>query len=68
MALLCGVGFTMSLFIGALAFPGAIDSPEQVEVKMGVLAGSILSAVVGAIVLALAKRSDVAEEDDPDLN
>jgi NhaA family Na+:H+ antiporter len=67
-ALLCGVGFTMSLFIGALAFPGAIDSPEQVEVKIGVLAGSILSAVVGAIVLALAKRSDVAEEDDPDLN
>jgi NhaA family Na+:H+ antiporter len=67
-ALLCGVGFTMSLFIGALAFPGAIDSPEQVEVKIGVLAGSILSAVVGAVVLALAKRSDVAEEDDEDMS
>jgi hypothetical protein len=40
-SLLCGVGFTMSLFIGALAFPGAIDSPAQVEVKLGVVAGSI---------------------------
>jgi len=61
-ALLCGVGFTMSLFIGALAFPGAIDSPEQVEVKIGVLAGSILSAIVGAAVLALARHQDYAEE------
>ena len=66
-ALLCGVGFTMSLFIGALAFPGAIDSPEQVEVKIGVLVGSILSAIVGAAVLAIAKRNDFVEaphEDD----
>ncbi|MBN8552790.1 MAG: Na+/H+ antiporter NhaA [Caulobacterales bacterium] len=66
-ALLCGVGFTMSLFIGALAFPGAIDSPEQIEVKMGVLAGSILSAIVGAIVLALAKRPEVVEQDDEEI-
>jgi NhaA family Na+:H+ antiporter len=55
-SLLCGVGFTMSLFIGALAFPGAIDSPEQVEVKLGVLGGSLLSAVVGGAVLAAAGR------------
>ncbi len=55
-SLLCGVGFTMSLFIGALAFPGAIDSPEQVEVKLGVLGGSLMSAVVGAAVLAGAAR------------
>ncbi|MFJ6024956.1 Na+/H+ antiporter NhaA [Brevundimonas sp. NPDC092305] len=53
-SLLCGVGFTMSLFIGALAFPGAVDSPEQVEVKLGVLGGSFLSSVVGAIVLSMA--------------
>ena len=53
-ALLCGVGFTMSLFIGALAFPGAVDSPAQVEVKLGVLGGSILSAITGAIVLFIA--------------
>lgn len=55
-SLLCGVGFTMSLFVGALAFPGAIDSAEQVEVKLGVLAGSFLSAVAGAAVLAVATR------------
>ena len=62
-SLLCGVGFTMSLFIGALAFPGAIDSPEQVEVKLGVLGGSLLSAVVGAAVLAVAarRRKELAE-------
>ncbi len=53
-SLLCGVGFTMSLFIGALAFPGAVDSPEQVEVKLGVILGSVLSAAAGAAVLALA--------------
>ncbi|MDZ4372051.1 MAG: Na+/H+ antiporter NhaA, partial [Phenylobacterium sp.] len=55
-SLLCGVGFTMSLFIGVLAFPGAIDSPEQVEVKLGVLGGSFLSAIAGAAVLAAAGR------------
>ena len=55
-SLLCGVGFTMSLFVGSLAFPGAIDSVEQVEVKLGVLGGSFLSAAVGAAVLAVAAR------------
>lgn len=55
-SLLCGVGFTMSLFIGVLAFPGAIDSSEQVEVKLGVLGGSFLSAIAGAAVLAVAGR------------
>jgi NhaA family Na+:H+ antiporter len=55
-SLLCGVGFTMSLFIGALAFPGAVDSPAQVEVKLGVLGGSLLSAVAGGAVLAFAAR------------
>ena len=48
-ALLCGIGFTMSLFIGALAFP---HSPEAVEAaKLGTLAGSLLSAVAGWCVL-----------------
>ena len=63
--LLCGVGFTMSLFIGVLAFPGAIDSPQQIEVKLGVLAGSFLSAVVGAVFLAIAgrRRKDLVGED-----
>ncbi|MNO30900.1 Na(+)/H(+) antiporter NhaA [compost metagenome] len=48
-ALLCGIGFTMSLFIGNLAFPG---SPHLVdEVKVGVLIGSILAAIGGVTVL-----------------
>ncbi|WP_110950892.1 Na+/H+ antiporter NhaA [Pseudomonas bohemica] len=48
-ALLCGIGFTMSLFIGNLAFPGA---PHLIdEVKVGVLLGSIVSAVVGILIL-----------------
>ncbi len=66
-SLLCGVGFTMSLFIGVLAFPGAIDSPQQVEVKLGVLGGSILSAVAGAAVLSIAgrRRKELAV-DEPD--
>ncbi len=59
-ALLCGVGFTMSLFIGVLAFPGAVDSPEQVEVKLGVIGGSLLSVIASALVLSLAARRPVA--------
>lgn len=48
-ALLCGIGFTMSLFIGGLAFP---DSPEAVEAaKLGTLTGSFMSALAGYVVL-----------------
>jgi NhaA family Na+:H+ antiporter len=51
-AMLCGIGFTMSLFIGALAFPG--DPARVEEAKLGILAGSILSALGGYLVLRLA--------------
>ncbi|MDH0746455.1 Na+/H+ antiporter NhaA [Pseudomonas sp. GD03842] len=55
-ALLCGIGFTMSLFIGNLAFPGAAHLID--EVKVGVLMGSIASAIAGVLLLRspLAKR------------
>jgi NhaA family Na+:H+ antiporter len=48
-AILGGIGFTMSLFIGSLAFPD--DAAREAEVRLGVLAGSILSALVGWLVL-----------------
>jgi NhaA family Na+:H+ antiporter len=45
--LLCGVGFTMSLFIGSLAFEEQ-GIAYQTQVKVGVLVGSLISAVAGA--------------------
>lgn len=53
LSLLAGIGFTMSLFIGGLAF----HDPRLIEeVKIGVLAGSCASAVLGFAVLRLASR------------
>jgi len=52
LSLLCGIGFTMSLFIGALAFPGNVLLIE--EAKICILSGSVLSALAGYAVLRLA--------------
>ena len=54
-ALLCGIGFTMSLFIGTLAFEhGEFDYAAQV--RLGVIEGSILSGILGYVVLRIATR------------
>ncbi|MCW1384035.1 Na+/H+ antiporter NhaA [Novosphingobium sp. KCTC 2891] len=54
MALLCGIGFTMSLFIAGLAFPTRPALGE--EAKIGILAGSLLSAIAGALVLRFSPK------------
>jgi NhaA family Na+:H+ antiporter len=53
--LLCGVGFTMSLFIGSLAFEEQ-GLAYQTQVKVGVLVGSIISAVAGAYLLTKSSK------------
>jgi Na+:H+ antiporter, NhaA family len=49
---LCGVGFTMSLFIGSLAFEGMSDD-YAIQVKLGVLGGSAVAALIGVSILLL---------------
>ena len=57
-AFLCGIGFTMSLFIGSLAFGGMANPLAGLD-RLGILTGSIVSAIVGFLVLkrALPERS-----------
>lgn len=55
MACITGVGFTMSLFIGTLAFD---DYSHQTSVRLGVLLGSIPSAVLGYCILRINPRKD----------
>jgi NhaA family Na+:H+ antiporter len=50
-AILCGIGFTMSLFIGMLAFENTASDQVIVTDQLGILAGTLLSAVVGSLVL-----------------
>lgn len=60
-SLLCGIGFTMSLFIGALAFPA---SPQLIdEAKVGILAGSLVSALAGYLILRLAQPAQSSRQD-----
>jgi Na+:H+ antiporter, NhaA family len=55
-SVLCGIGFTMSLFISELAFSGGSDAAELLreEAKTGILLGSIVSAIVGFLILRFA--------------
>lgn len=67
-AALCGIGFTMSLFIGELAFPGAGEPARLLrdEAKIGILAGSFVSALLGYAILRTTTRHPRGEELDED--
>lgn len=54
-SILCGIGFTMSLFIGGLAFE---DLEHQASIRLGVLTGSIISAIMGYSILYYASLKD----------
>lgn len=55
-SVLCGIGFTMSLFIGGLAFAG-LDAAYATQLKIGVLGGSIVCGILGTWVLVRAARA-----------
>lgn len=59
LAILCGIGFTMSLFIGGLAFA---DLHHQASIRLGVLTGSILSAILGFLVLYYAPMTKAKQK------
>ena len=62
-SMLCGIGFTMSLFISGLAFPGHPGFIE--ESKIGILLGSLLSALLACLILRFApKAADQRQEEN----
>jgi NhaA family Na+:H+ antiporter len=67
-AALAGIGFTVSLLIGELAY--GVGSERDEYVKVGVLAGSVLAAVTAAVILSFRNRAyrtlAAAEEVDSD--
>jgi len=54
--LLCGVGFTMSLFIGSMAFEGQ-GAALETQLKLGVLGGSLIAALLGVAVMLAAPQN-----------
>lgn len=56
-SILCGVGFTMSLFIGNLAFDG-VEMEMQMAVRLGIIIGSLLSAAAGYMALRCCCKPD----------
>lgn len=57
LSVLCGIGFTMSLFIGGLALS---DVAMQASVRLGVLTGSVISAVAALLIFHLAEKRSAA--------
>jgi NhaA family Na+:H+ antiporter len=59
--LLCGIGFTMSLFISSLAFQQG-EQVVPVDDRLGILIGSLVSGVVGYLVLRMASGKTTAND------
>jgi Na+:H+ antiporter, NhaA family len=59
-SMLGGIGFTMSLFIGTLAFP---DATHAYSIRVGVLGGSVLSAIGSYVVLLMLAEPSIPAED-----
>jgi len=61
-ALVCGVGFTMSFFVGTLAYPSALNTePYEAWVRLGVIFGSLSAGTLGYIVLRLTTTNSVKQ-------
>jgi len=61
LSVLCGIGFTMSLFISSLAFEQSNVGYEMNE-RLGIVFGSLVSAVLGYLVLRIFSKPDSSEE------
>lgn len=59
-SVLCGIGFTMSLFVSSLAFDGV---PDGFDPRLGIILGSLISGIVGYLIL----RANIADADHPTL-
>ncbi|HXW52868.1 MAG TPA: Na+/H+ antiporter NhaA, partial [Myxococcota bacterium] len=55
-ALVCGVGFTMSFFVGTLAYPDTTNEAYAAWVRLGVIFGSLASGLLGYVVLKLTTK------------
>ncbi|MDD7804035.1 MAG: Na+/H+ antiporter NhaA [Endozoicomonas sp. (ex Botrylloides leachii)] len=64
LSILCGIGFTMSLFIGSLAFTETDINPI-ISDRIGILVGSLISAIVGYVVLYRAGRHCHSAKKEP---
>lgn len=61
--MLCGIGFTMSMFIASLAFDvSAAGETVTSLARLGILLGSAISAILGYILLKIATANNVIEE------
>ena len=59
-SLLCGIGFTMSLFISGLAFGGI---PDEYDPRLGIILGSLVSGIIGYLIL----RTNIKDANHPTL-